>query len=268
MNQSVGQRDTTASPVSGGAVVIREAALDLVLPLYAQPEWQTRFPWLFQATTGAGADYDFDLSFFGHSPSGKVLERWRAIRQFAGFESMVHARQVHGAQIIAHDHLDGGILLRDDADGHVTGTAGLLLAISIADCVPIFLVDASRHAIALLHAGWRGVAAGMLERGIGALLRHGAIVEDLHCHLGPAICGRCYEVGPEVHEALGQPRPETNSPVDLYAVLVARALAAGIPAGSVSQSAFCTRCDHGTFFSHRAGQRERQMGLLGIRRVV
>jgi hypothetical protein len=254
--------------VSGGAVVIREAVFDLPVPLYGQPEWQTRFPWLFQATTGAGAGRDFDLSFFGHSPSGKVLERWGAIRQVTGFDSVVHARQVHGAEIIDHDHLDRGIVLRDDADGHVTDTAGLLLAVSIADCVPIFLVDASRHAIALLHAGWRGVAAGMLERGIGAVLRHGGSLQDLHCHLGPAICGRCYEVGPEVHEALGQPRPERNSPVDLHVMLVARALAAGIPGGSVSRSAFCTRCDNGTFFSHRAGQRERQMGLLGIRRVA
>jgi YfiH family protein len=268
VSESVGQRVATASPVSGGAVVIRETALDPALPLYGQPDWQTRFPWLFQATTGAGLDRDFDLSFFGHSPAGKVLERWRSIRRATGFNSVAHARQVHGAEIVEHNHLDSGIVLLDDADGHVTDTPGLLLAVSIADCVPIFLVDATRHAIALLHAGWRGVAAGMLERGIEALLRYGGLQQDVHCHLGPCICVRCYEVGPEVHEALGLPRPPTNSPVDLHAALVARAIAAGIQASHVSRSAFCTRCDNSTFFSHRAGQRERQMGLLGIRGAV
>ena len=265
MTSSVGSHGDTASPAFGGAVVIREVALSTSAPLYAQPEWQTRFPWLFQATTGVGAQSDFDLSFFGRSQAGAVFERWRTIRAETGFESVIHARQVHGATILEHDHRDVGIVLLDDADGHVTATRGLLLAVSIADCVPIFVVDADRQAIALLHAGWRGVAGGVLENGVQALQRSGSSAHNLFVHFGPAICGRCYEVGPEVHEALGLARPAGNTPVDLYAVLARRAAQIGIPTNQVSASAFCTRCDDDTFFSHRAGRRERQMGLLGVR---
>ena len=150
----------TASSTFGEAVVIREVALPTSTPLYAQPDWTTRFPWLFQATTGAGEHGDFDLSFFGRSQSGAVFERWRTVRAETGFEGVMHARQVHGATILQHDHCNAGITLLDGADGHVTSTRGLLLAVSIADCVPIFVVDADRQAIALLHAGWRGVAGG------------------------------------------------------------------------------------------------------------
>ena len=258
----------TASSNFGEAVVIREVAMPTSTPLYAHPEWQTRFPWLFQATTGAGAHGDFDLSFFGRSPAGAVFERWRTVRGEAGFESVVHARQVHGATILQHDHRNAATILCDDADGHVTATPGLLLAVSVADCVPIFVVDADRQAIALLHAGWRGVAGGVLENGVQALQRNGSSADNLFVHLGPAICGRCYEVGPEVHEALGRPRPAGNTPVDLYAALAGRAADIGIPLSQVSASAFCTRCNGDTFFSHRAGRRERQMGLLGIRSRV
>src|SRR5690606_18360795 len=101
-------------------------------------------------------------------------------------------------------------------DGHATRAPGLLLAVSVADCVPVSLVDPERRAVALLHAGWRGAAAGILERGLEVLAeRLLARPEDLHVHLGPAICGGCYEVGPEVHRALGLPEPPAPAPVDL-----------------------------------------------------
>jgi hypothetical protein len=87
----------------------------------------------------------------------------------------------------------------------------------------------------------------------------------LWVHCGPAICGDCYEVGPEVHAALRLPTPPERSPVDLRAVLSARAVAAGVPAGTVSTSSWCTRCDASCFFSYRAGDAGRQLGLLGVR---
>jgi copper oxidase (laccase) domain-containing protein len=88
--------------------------------------------------------------------------------------------------------------------------------------------------------------------------------QDLHVHFGPAICGVCYEVGPEVHEALGLEVPAQNTPVDLRAVLAQRAIAAGVHAANVSTSTYCTRCSDRIFFSHRGGDAGRQMGLIGI----
>lgn len=258
---------STASPDSGGAVLIREQRMAETPPLFTNPDWQERFPSIFQATTGRGSAADpFDLSFFGQSPAGLVYLRWRAVRDATGFQNLAHARQTHSANILTYDAAVPGTLLGDHADGHVTSVGGLLLAVSIADCVPVFLVHETGHAIALLHAGWRGVAAGILESGIEALRAqvHGQ-VSDLYCHFGPAICGKCYEVGPEVFTALGLRAPRENQPIDLRAVLAERAARAGIPASNVSSSAFCTQCDREHFFSHRGGARERQMALLGLR---
>ena len=88
---------------------------------------------------------------------------------------------------------------------------------------------------------------------------------DLHVHFGPAICGACYEVGPEVFEALNQPVPPCPTPIDLRAVLVERAVAAGVDRSQVTVSGHCTRCTGSGLFSHRGGDAERQVGYLGVR---
>jgi polyphenol oxidase len=140
------------------------------------------------------------------------------------------------------------------------------MCVTVADCVPVYVVDPVRMATALLHAGWRGVAAGVLERGLKTLERcFGSKAEELLLHLGPAICGACYEVGPEVHRALGLPDPGEPAAVDLRGVLAARATATGVDPARITRSAQCTRCGDSPFFSHRRGDPERQVGYLGIR---
>ena len=134
----------------------------------------------------------------------------------------VHGRQVHGATVRLHEAGPPGLAISPSCDGHVSGAPGVLLTVGLADCVGISLVDPVRRAVALLHSGWRGTAAGILEAGITVLReRLDSHARDLHVHLGPAICGRCYEVGPEVHAALGLPAPRGPQPVDLRAVLAA-----------------------------------------------
>jgi copper oxidase (laccase) domain-containing protein len=138
------------------------------------------------------------------------------------------------------------------------------LTVSIADCVPVFVVDPAARRVALLHAGWRGAAGGILERGLAELPgTEGA--SELFVHLGPSICGQCYEVGPEVFEALDLPRPGGPTPIDLRAVLAERAVKAGVEPSHVSVSERCTRCEGGVFFSHRGGDAGRQVAYLGIR---
>jgi YfiH family protein len=264
---SVSQQHLAAS-LEGEAVIVRETPLIDGLPLYGQPEWNARYPWLLQGITGRGTGEPFDLSFFGQARSATVLERWRAIRSATGFRGVVHARQVHGADLLCHDQHTDGVRILDDADGHVTSQKDLLLAVSVADCVPVSLVDKNARVSALLHAGWRSAAAGILERGVQTLVELGSgSAREILCHFGPAICGTCYEVGPEVHAALGLPRPQHNTPIDLRTQLVRRALALGLEPGNISRSAYCTRCDGGLFFSHRAGDRERQMSVLGLRQA-
>lgn len=246
-----------------GVRCVREERSRGAVPLHVHPEWAQAFPWLVQGTTGRGEGAPFDLGLFGTAPVGPVLRRWGALREAAGMPAAVHAHQVHGAGILAHDRpLGPGLLITEGVDGHRTGAAGILLTVSVADCVPVFLVAPRTRRVAMLHGGWRGTAAGIVPAGIRDL--GGDSPGDLHVHLGPAICGGCYEVGPEVHEALGLPVPPTNTPADIRAVQARQAIQAGVPAGQVTASAHCTRCGDG-FFSHRAGDPERQMGVVGIR---
>ncbi len=246
---------------------VREVPTDR-LPGFSHPEWSRRFPWLVQGTTGRGdPDDPFDLGIFsGASPASAVLAHWEALRALTGLERAVHARQVHGAAVRFHRAGPPGLHLADACDGHATADAGVLLAVSTADCVPVSLIDPTRPAVAIVHAGWRGAAAGVLERGVAVLMeRTGARPGDLFVHLGPAICGACYEVGPEVFEALGLDPPDAPAPLDLRDALARRAVAAGVEPGRVSISEHCTRCGEPSLFSHRGGDRQRQVGYVGIR---
>lgn len=244
---------------------LREVPVEGALPLFRHPDWTDRFPWLIQGVTGRGVDGRFDLGMSNGSPIGEALERWRRLQATLDVRAVVHSRQVHGVEVLRHRGGEPGVLVSDGFDGHITDRTDLALTVSVADCVPIYLVDPEQRQIALLHGGWRGVAAGILEAGLAALARMGSRPRDLWMHTGPSICGRCYEVGPEVHEALGRPRPATNTTIDLREVLTERARAAGLRDGRVSRSAHCTRCGDSPFFSHRGGEAGRQMAYLGLR---
>jgi polyphenol oxidase len=133
------------------------------------------------------------------------------------------------------------------------------MAVSIADCVPVFLAHPS-GAVAVLHSGWRGTAARIVERGIAALAILGAPAAELHVHLGPAICGRCYEVSPDVYAQLTGRTPPGPATVDIRALIASHARESGVRHVTVSDA--CTRCDNDRFFSHRAGDAGRQLGVI------
>jgi len=253
-------------------------------PMLVHEGWSRAFPWLVQGTTTRGPHGRFDLGLFSRgSGEQQVRANWRELAEGAGLPTVVHAQQVHGSRIhIALGETSGpggahalGLppravsqrpLLLDPADGHVTEMPGVLLAVTTADCVPVFLVDPERRAVGALHAGWRGVAAGILEGALDTLHdAFGTASSDVRVHLGPAICGECYEVGPEVFEALGQEVPSSNEPIDVRSVLALRARAAGVSPERISVSGHCTRCTNSNLFSHRAGHAQRQVGFIGIR---
>lgn len=232
------------------------------IPLRVHPKWARTFPWVIQGTTARGADF----GLFTRAPAGAVMKRWESLAEDTGCGSLVHARQVHGCAVTRHEATPRGLLLAAPCDGHATRQPGTLLAVSVADCVPVFVVAPRARAVMLLHAGWRGVAGGILEAGLAMLERDfGTRAREARMHMGPAICGHCYEVGREVHEALGLPRPASpRRPVDLRHVLLHRALAAGADPAHLTTSTFCTRCADAPFFSHRGGDAGRQIAVLGI----
>jgi len=248
---------------------VREA-LDPGVPSLVHPEWAAELPWVVQGTTtrGVGPTW-FDLGLFSDgSPADAVRASWDRLIDATGMRAAVHARQVHGAEVRKHELRDQrratGLTLAPECDGHVTSEPGVLLAVSAADCVPIFIVDPAARTVGALHAGWRGVAAGVLERGLAALATQAARTA-VRVHLGPAICGSCYEVGPEVFEAVGLAPPERPAPIDLRGVLARRAIEHGVGREHVTISEHCTLCTSSGLFSHRGGDRGRQVGYLGIR---
>jgi YfiH family protein len=195
-------------------------------------------------------------------PARAVMSRWDALRATAadrGVRRLATGAQVHGARVVVHVPGWEGWLRGTEADGHVATQRGTALAVSIADCVPVFIAHPS-GAVAALHSGWRGTAARIVEQGIAALSHRGFPVAELRMHLGPAICGRCYEVSAEVAQQLTSEPATTPRLVDLRALIASHARANGVRHITVSPS--CTRCDNTRFFSHRAGDRGRQIGVI------
>lgn len=239
---------------------------DAGVPALVHEGWEVELPWLIQGTTTRGPSAPaFDLGLFSEgTPVERVREHWSRLLAGTGMRAAMHARQVHEADVRTHGAPADGLNLVEPCDGHTTTERGVLLAVTVADCVPVFLVDPRTQAIGLLHAGWRGTAAGVLERGL-ALMGGGAVARGLRVHLGPAICGACYEVGPEVFAGLGEPVPAGPTPLDLRGVLARRAVAHGVAPEHVTVSAHCTRCTGSDLFSHRGGDRGRQVGYLGVR---
>jgi YfiH family protein len=257
---------TQPAPLLRDAEVVPEIEAGIAVPFLVQPAWARDMPWLVQGLTWRGPAEPFDLGLFGAQPVGQAITRWTALRRTLGFGAAVHSRQIHGRRVDSHDRIPAGLLVTDGADGLTSRTPGLLLAVSVADCIPVFMVAQAQRAVALLHAGWRGLAQGVIEAGLQAMRgSHGVTPSDLRVHLGPAICGSCYEVGPEVHEQLGLRRPASPEPVDIVAVAVARTVAAGVGRDAITVSGACPRCQSDRFFSHRAGSTGRQMAVLGIR---
>jgi polyphenol oxidase len=245
---------------------VRESPIPGPVPRFELATWREQYG-VVAGITGRGAETaPFDLGLAGvTAPVGQVMDRWRELRtSIPEFSGLIVSRQVHGTEILWHDQ-GRGLVIYEGADGHATATPGLLLAVTAADCIPVYVVDPVRRAIALLHAGWRGVAGGILGLGIGLLVRHGSRVEDLLVHCGVGICGTCYEVGSEVLARCGRPRPVGgHGRLDLRSVLAEQAGNLGV--AHISTSQFCSRHDSGSFFSHRGsgGQDGRMVAYLGL----
>jgi purine-nucleoside/S-methyl-5'-thioadenosine phosphorylase / adenosine deaminase len=259
---------SAAPAIGGGALaatlVLEVPAGDSTVPRLELADWATRFGLVAGLTTRLGG---FSLGLWSEEPVGQVMTRWRAFRRAfeTRFPTLVMAHQVHGTAVQWHERLAPGWTLLDGVDGHVSPQAGVLLAVTVADCIPVYLAVPERGIVALLHAGWRGVAGGVFEQGVETIVAHSKVSRrSIIIHCGVGICGNCYEVGSEVAERLnGRPGEAGQSHVDLRSLLVARAANLGIR--EVTISTFCTAHHNDRFFSHRAsaGRDGRMVAYLG-----
>ena len=212
---------------------------------------------------------------------------------------LVQVHQIHSAIIhrvdAASAHAPGG-------DGMITGTPSLLLGIKTADCVPVLVADVKRRVVGAFHAGWRGTAARIVEKGVGEMRRQfKSNPRDLRAAIGPCIRKCCYSVGAEVRAEFesqftyaaelfeevfdsnavhvkypmlflnqrapghGDLGPELH--LDLVAANQRQLEDAGVRCDYTSVVNGCTACATKRFFSHRAefGKTGRMMAVIGIR---
>lgn len=205
----------------------------------------------------------------GDDPATVEANRHELVARF-GLPSMPHwLRQVHGVRVarVEAPPLPGAD--EPEADAAVTSTAGVVLAILTADCLPVVLCARDGGEIAAAHAGWRGLAAGVLEATVAAM-RHAP--DGLLAWLGPAAGPANYEVGLEVYDAFVSAdwasgaafrctRPD-HWRVDLYALARRRLERAGIPASQVHGGGLCTIAEPGRFYSHRRDRRTGRMATI------
>ncbi len=216
-----------------------------------------------------------------------------------GSWALVTLRQIHSDLIHRVDATPAQPLA---GDGLITDTPELVLAVQTADCLPIILVDRKRRAAGVFHAGWRGTAQRIVEKGVGEMRKHfGSDPRDLVAALGPGVEKCCYEVGEEVRakfetqfayaSSLFREVKESDPVREKYPLLflTARApghselpvkvfldlveanrrqlLDAGLLARNIDAIGQCTACHSDLLFSHRAekGVTGRMMGAAGIR---
>jgi YfiH family protein len=177
-------------------------------------------------------------------------------------------RQVHGTHVVDAR----GAAPRVEADGAVARGPGPVLAVLTADCLPVLLCDRSAETVAVAHAGWRGLAAGVIESAVQAM---DAKPSDVLAFIGPGIGPRAYEVGPEVRDAFVSADSDAAMAftagregrffADLYALARQRLAKTGIMA--VFGAEFCTFNERDRFFSYRRdGVTGRMASLIWLER--
>ena len=233
-----------------------------------------------RATSHDGAAEDFDLGA-GSGLARAAKRRLRLARAAGLAQSPIEMRQVHGRRVVSLDGpraaADGPVYEADGAISFGRDAGAGAPAVRTADCVALLLGDEEGRAVAALHAGWRGAAAGIVGAALDELRRRGVEPGRLRVALGPAIGPCCYVVGPEVRAAI-EPRlgdrgaaafralAGDRCALDLRAALRLELEALGVEAGSVSMAPWCTACHPDLFYSHRRdGERAgRMMALIGL----
>lgn len=265
-SEPAGQRGKGAHQAPFVASEVREVEIPGAIPRFEIPAWPAQHG-VLGGITGRGSEgrRGFDLGLWSNQPVGEVMSRWLEFRRsLPNFHAVALGNQVHGVEVMSLDAGRGWIQV-EGIDGWVTTTPGILLTVTIADCIPVYLVAPGRG-VALLHAGWRGTAGRILSRGVDRLKAEtGCPAPEIVMHCGVGICGSCYEVGSEVMEGCGVAAVGTGPwHLDLREQLVAQATTMGLTRASISS--WCSAHDRSRFYSHRAsgGADGRMVAYIGM----
>lgn len=229
------------------------AGLDWVVPQWAAPSSVQGFVTTRNATA---ANRSFDLGRMRpDADTPAIAENRRLVEAFLPAKP-VWLEQVHGAAVISVGNDAASHVSLPRADAAVTREPGIVLAVRVADCMPVMLSDREGGVIGISHAGWRGLAAGVLENTIDAMR---SPPERIVAWLGPAIGPRAFEVGEDVHDAFVRHDARAAAcfvqtgrlkwHADLAALARMRLADHGI--ASVHGGELCTHSDPARFFSFR-----------------
>ncbi len=200
----------------------------------------------------------FNLGLRNGDEPADALENRRQLSALLGLPSSPRwLRQVHGTQVMRFDAASAAGD-EPEADAAVTATRGVVLAILTADCLPVVFAARDGSEVAAAHAGWRGLAAGVLEATLAAM---SSAPGDVIAWLGPAAGPQAYEIGAEVREAFvsddagaetafAATRPG-HWKVDLHALARRRLVVAGMHLADIHGGDRCTITEADAFFSHR-----------------
>jgi hypothetical protein len=188
---------------------------------------------------------------------------WRRVADAVDAERVVTLEQVHGRDVVTVTRDVAPRTGRPRADAIASTHPAVAVAVRAADCVPILLADPATGAVAAVHAGWRGTAAGVARAALNTLeARFGADPGNLVVAIGPSIGACCYRVGPDVRDAFAAAGHtaldrwfvgrDPDVRLDLVAATRDQLLAAGVPAGQIHACGLCTAMHLDVLTSFRA----------------
>ncbi len=232
-------------------------------------------PHAFSTRLGGVSEAPFDSLNLGN-PSGQsvqdspdhIRQNYQRLLQAAGFDRQILTRvsQVHGTHVIEATR-ETAELPVVEADGIITSDSQCAVSVRVADCVPVLLASRDGRRVAAVHAGWRGVVAGVVPRAAEQLCGTAHLAGELLAAIGPCIGLDAFEVGPEVLEQFvrtwGKEAPIRSTAggkglVDLRQTVAIQLRRFGVPPEQIDISACCTWRDSEEFYSHR-----RDRGLTG-----
>jgi hypothetical protein len=253
----------SATSAAALAAELRDARLDWIVPDWPAPARVCALATTRSGGVSAGSYAAMNLGRGGGDEPAALEENRRRFERFLPAQPIPLA-QVHGTAV-ATLHRD--TTASPTADAAVTREAGVVCSVLTADCLPVLLTDRAGSAVGIAHAGWRGLAAGVLEATVDALARLGAERGNLLAWLGPAIGPAAFEVGADVHAAFCDTDPGADAffaagrpdkwHADLYGLARRRLARAGV--ASVHGGGQCTYTEAARFFSYR---RERHSGRM------
>ncbi|KAF1692000.1 peptidoglycan editing factor PgeF [Pseudoxanthomonas koreensis] len=268
---TVGPSSESAAGIGGTGPLADPAFLPAAWPA---PPGVVAFTTLRHGAGVSAAPFDtFNLGArCGDDPSVVAANRAELARRAGLPSSPYWLRQVHGSGVLRFDARAGDEVAaaeEPEADAAVTSKPGTVLAILTADCLPVVFAARDGSEVGAAHAGWRGLAGGVLEATVAAMATPAA---QLLAWLGPAAGPLAYEIGAEVRDAFIGEDPEAASAftatrpghwrVDLYALARRRLQGAGMPADAIHGGGLCTISDPRRFYSHRRDQRTGRMATV------